>query len=278
MNSLATLHRAVLLSTPTLVLLVCAGLLLATPIWAQQEPIAALASDNAAQDDDADEATTEDAATTAKEDEEEDLSFFARTTVTATGTEVETFRVAVPTIVIDHEQIVQEIPNNAADLMRNQPGVDINGIGPNQGRPTIRGHRGHRVLFLVDGLRLNNVRRQTDFGEITGLVDIETVESVEVVRGAASVLWGSGAIGGVLNLVTKVPPFGAGTRVGGGLTLRYSDTDEQTKGSLNLRGGSEDWSWSLTGTIRDASDYDAPSGSFGDITLADDTPVVDTGV
>lgn len=159
-------------------------------------------------------------------DDEDGMSFFARTTVTATGTEIDTFRVATPTIVIDREQIVREIPNNAADLMRNQPGVDINGIGPNQGRPTIRGQRGHRVLFLEDGLRLNNVRRQTDFGEITGLVDIETVESVEVVRGAASVLWGSGAIGGVLNVVTKVPPFGAGSRFGGGLTLRYSDNDE----------------------------------------------------
>jgi hemoglobin/transferrin/lactoferrin receptor protein len=212
------------------------------------------------------------------EDEEEPLSFFSQTTVTATGTEVEAFRVATPTIVIDTEQIVQEIPNNAADLMRNQPGVDINGIGPNQGRPTIRGQRGHRVLFLEDGLRLNNVRRQTDFGEITGLVDIETVDSVEVVRGAASVLWGSGAIGGVLNLVTKVPPFGAGSRFGGGVTLRYSDNDEQTKGSLNLSGASETWSWSVTGTIRDASDYEAPSGSFGDVTLDNDTPVLDTGV
>ena len=70
-------------------------------------------------------------------------------------------------------------------------------------RPVIRGQRGLRVLFLEDGLRLNNARRQTDFGEITGLVDVDDVASVEVVRGPMSVLYGSDAIGGVLNLVTQ---------------------------------------------------------------------------
>jgi hemoglobin/transferrin/lactoferrin receptor protein len=214
----------------------------------------------------------------AAEEDEEQISFFARTTVTATGHEAEIFRVPTPTTVIDREEIAKEIPNNAADLMRNQPGVDVNGIGPNQGRPTIRGQRGHRVLFLEDGLRLNNIRRQTDFGEITGLVEIENVQSVEVVRGAASVLWGSGAIGGVLNLVTKVPPFGADGRLGGRLMLRYSDNDEQTKGSASLSGGAEKWSWSLSGTVRDADDYEAPGDTFGEVTLENDTPVLDTAV
>ena len=99
------------------------------------------------------------------------------------------------------------MPNNAADLLRDQPGVDVNGVGVNQARPVIRGQRGLRVLFLEDGLRMNNARRQTDFGEITGLVDVDDVSSVEVVRGPMSVLYGSDAIGGVLNLVTKRRAF-----------------------------------------------------------------------
>ena len=69
---------------------------------------------------------------------------------------------------------------------------------------------GLRVLFLENGLRINNPRRQTDFGEITGLVDLESVSTIEVVRGPASVLYGSDAIGGVLNLISADPLFAPG--------------------------------------------------------------------
>src|SRR5204862_6178026 len=126
-------------------------------------------------------------------------SFFAETTVTATGSERNVFDIATPVTVIREKKIRQKAAENPADLLREQPGVDINGVGPNQIRPIIRGQRGLRVLFLEDGLRLNNPRRQTDLGEIGGLVDLHTVASIEVVRGPASVLYGSIVIGGVLN-------------------------------------------------------------------------------
>ena len=91
----------------------------------------------------------------------------------------------------------------------------------------IRGQRGLRVLFLEDGLRLNNARRQTDFGEITGLVDLDSVDTVEVVRGPASVLYGSDAIGGVLNLVTTRPRFGDATPLRAArLEVRYGSAPE----------------------------------------------------
>src|SRR4051795_838271 len=96
-------------------------------------------------------------------------SFFAETTVTATGSKRDVFEIATPVTVIRDQTIEQKSPQNAAELLREQPGVDINGVGPNQGRPVIRGQRGLRVLFLENGLRMNNPRRQTDFGEVTGL-------------------------------------------------------------------------------------------------------------
>jgi hemoglobin/transferrin/lactoferrin receptor protein len=134
------------------------------------------------------------------------------------------------------------------------------------------------VLFLEDGLSLNNPRRQTDFGEITGLVDVEQAETVEVVRGPASVLYGSGAIGGVLNVLTKAPPSGGGRDLRGGLALRASSADEQEKVSADVAGYGGRWRWSLQGSRRDAEDYEAPSGSFGDVRLPDDATVFDTGV
>ncbi|MEO8505495.1 MAG: Plug domain-containing protein, partial [Acidobacteriota bacterium] len=83
-------------------------------------------------------------------------SFFAATTVTALGRETDSFEVATPVTVVPLQEIERRMPANPAALLLDQPGVDLNGVGPNQQRPVIRGQRGLRVLFLEDGLRLNN--------------------------------------------------------------------------------------------------------------------------
>ena len=197
------------------------------------------------------------------------------TIVTATGSEVDAFDIPISVSVI--KEIEERPANTAADLLLTEPGVDINGVGANQTRPIIRGQRGHRVLFLEDGLLVNNPRRQADFGEITGIVDLGRIETVEVVRGPASVLYGSGAVGGVLNLITHQPPLG-GDRFAVSLGLRGSTADEQQKATLNLQGGSERFSYLLDFATRDAEDYEAASGSFGDVTLNDETTVFDSGV
>jgi hemoglobin/transferrin/lactoferrin receptor protein len=204
---------------------------------------------------------------------EEDLSFFASTSVTATGSETDTFDIPTPVIVIDAERIQELQPDNAADLLRYEPGVDVNGIGPNQPRPIIRGQRGLRVLFLENGLRMNNARRQTDFGEITGLVDVNNVETVEVVRGPASVLYGSDAIGGVLNLITKVPSGGTGRNTGVSLGLRHGSAGGSTAGSASFFGHSDRFSFSAGGTYRDGENYDSAAGSFGAIRLEQELEV-----
>ena len=209
---------------------------------------------------------------------DEDLSFFATTAVTATGSETDTFDIPAPIIVIDAERIGEIRPDNAADLLRDQPGVDVNGIGPNQARPIIRGQRGLRILFLENGLRMNNARRQSDFGEITGLVDVDNIETMEVVRGPASVLYGSDAIGGVMNLITKVPAGGSGRGFGVNLGLRFSSADEQIKTHAGIHGHSDKLSYAVGASFRSSEDYEAPAGDFGRITLPADTVVHDSGI
>jgi len=205
-------------------------------------------------------------------------SFFAETTVTATGSKRDVFEIATPVTVIREETIEQKSPQNAAELLREQPGVDINGVGPNQGRPVIRGQRGLRVLFLENGLRLNNPRRQTDFGEVTGLVDLNSVATIEVVRGPASVLYGTDAIGGVLNLVSKEPSFPANTNFTGFVEGRYSNTGSLASGSAGFNGRIGALTMQLGGTKRQVDDYDVPSGTFGAIRLQNSATVLDSGV
>ena len=205
-------------------------------------------------------------------------SFFAETTVTATGSERNVFDIATPVTVIREEKIEQKTAENPADLLREQPGVDVNGVGPNQIRPVIRGQRGLRVLFLEDGLRLNNPRRQTDFGEIGGLVDLHNVSSIEVVRGPASVLYGSDAIGGVMNAVSREPQFRNGSNFAGYVEGRHSSVGDLSGLSAGIDAKIGRFTFQLGGTRRQSENYGVPGGRFGAINLDDDARVLDTGI
>lgn len=211
--------------------------------------------------------------------EPQDASVFYEVTVTATSTPQDVFDVPNPVSVINRLEIERKMPETATDLLRTLPGVDVNGVGPQQPRPIIRGQRGQRILVMEDGIRLNNPRRQSDFGELPSLVDTNGVEQVEVVRGPGSVLYGSDAIGGVLNIITDRPPaFDLGDQFGGAVGLRYGSSGSLQAGALTLNGREGRFGWLIRGFWREADDYDAPSGSYGEITLDDTTPVLLSGI
>jgi hemoglobin/transferrin/lactoferrin receptor protein len=194
--------------------------------------------------------------------------------VTATRSEKDVFLTPTPVGVMDAQDLLELQPNTAADLFTRLPGLDITGVGANQVRPSIRGQRGQRILLIQDGLRLNNARRQQDFGEIPGLVDVSRLETIEIVRGPSSVLYGTDAIGGVVNLRTSKPRYDG---VHGSLGFRYSEYDQQYKGIGTVSGRMGDFSFQLSGSGRGASAYDAPSGTYGEITLDSTTKVLNSG-
>src|SRR5436190_10722227 len=126
--------------------------------------------------------------------------------ITATRTEKDVFDTPSAVSVIDSATLGRRLPNTPVDAFRDLPGLDITGVGTNQTRPTIRGLGGQRILLLEDGLRLNNSRRQQDFGELPAIAGISGIDRVDVVRGPASVLYGTDAIGGVVNIITAGLP------------------------------------------------------------------------
>jgi len=195
--------------------------------------------------------------------------------VTATRSERAISTIPRPISVIGNREIDRFQANNFADLFRNLPGLEVTGVGANQTRPTIRGQRGQRILLLQDGIRLNNTRRQRNFGELPALVDVSQVEQVEVVRGPASVLYGSDAIGGVINVITRGP---AQEGLTGTASLRGATIGDQQRLAARVSGRTGAFTYQLGLTDRRTSDYEAPAGAFGDITLADDVTVRDTGV
>jgi hemoglobin/transferrin/lactoferrin receptor protein len=134
---------------------------------------------------------------------------FDRLQVTATRTQRAIVDVPASVDVIDREQMDQELVHDLKDLLRYTPGVSVTG---NSGRFSgiggirIRGLDGNRVLIQTDGIP---VADGFSFGSYLNanrnLVDMETLKRVEIVRGPASSLYGSDALGGVVAYVTKDP-------------------------------------------------------------------------
>jgi hemoglobin/transferrin/lactoferrin receptor protein len=203
----------------------------------------------------------------------------AAVTVTATRTARETFFVPQPVAVLDSAALRERLANSAVELFRYLPGLDVTGVGSNQLRPQIRGQRGQRILLLQDGLRLNNSRRQQDFGELPALAGLTDLHRVEVVRGPSSVLYGTDAIGGVINIISPdLPGVERDGEIHGFAAYRHGSADRQRLPSGGIQARFGRFAFRASGAHRGSDPYFAPAGTFGDITLDSEVPVHGTGV
>ena len=199
--------------------------------------------------------------------------------VTATRTPLRLERVPQAVNLIDSVTLRSQVNASPIRFLGDLPGVDLTGVGPNQERPVIRGEVGQRILLLSDGLRLNNSRRQQDFGELPALVDPNTLDRVEVVRGPSSVLYGSDAIGGVINLIGAGLPWEANNgTIRNAVRMTYGSNGQEARPSASSYGRFDRFTYRLDGTARSADRYDAPAGSFGDVTLGHAEHVLDSGI
>lgn len=198
--------------------------------------------------------------------------------VTASRQEESSADVPAPITVIDRKMIEQAQPEKMADLFKEIPGVEIDGEGPFRGLPVIRGFSSNRVLIMVDGQRLNNARESTTFAGIQpGLVNLSEVERIEVLRGPASVQYGSDAIGGVINIITRAPDLGATEfEVNGDVSYGYGTAADSQQAAAYVAGSGQGFAFDLGASYQDASDYTAADGAhddsrYVDYTLEDDT-------
>ncbi|MFW5385981.1 MULTISPECIES: TonB-dependent hemoglobin/transferrin/lactoferrin family receptor [unclassified Yersinia (in: enterobacteria)] len=119
--------------------------------------------------------------------------------VTATGNERSSFEAPMMVTVIEGTSPTSETATSAADMLRKIPGLTVTGSGRVNGQDvTLRGYGKQGVLTLVDG-----IRQGTDTGHLNAtFLDPALVKRVEVVRGPSALLYGSGALGGVISFET----------------------------------------------------------------------------
>jgi len=158
-------------------------------------------------------------------------------TVTATRIEESVFHVPQSVSLIQSEEILEGNFRTTPESLQEAPGILVQETAYGHGSPFIRGLTGKHILILVDGIRFNNSTFRFGPNQYLNNIDPYIIERVEVMRGPASVLYGSDAIGGVINLITKRrEDFSPEKDVDGMFTGRYGSADESKIGRIEVNG------------------------------------------
>ncbi len=153
---------------------------------------------------------------------------------------------------ISAQTIERSNENNIIDvLVKNTPGFSAVKTGPNISKPYIRGLGYNRVLTLYDGVR----QEGQQWGDEHGMeVDSYNIDKAEVVKGPASLVYGSDAMAGVVSLFPFVPKENDG-RVRGRWLSEYQSNNGLIGNGFRLSSGSTHWIWALRGSLRVARNY-----------------------
>ncbi len=143
---------------------------------------------------------------------------------------------------VTKRELEERLPRSAPDALRFEPGVFVQQTGHGQGSPIVRGRTGQQTVLLFDGIRLNNSIYRQGPNQYFFTIDARTIHSIDVLRGGASTLYGSDAIGGVLHARPIEPTWAGelGTFVRPRAFLRWAsaDADFAERGQVDAQIGS----------------------------------------
>lgn len=156
---------------------------------------------------------------------------------------------------VNKDQLINRPSGNLIDAIAKVPGVSQVTTGAGISKPVIRGLSYNRVVTLVDGAK----QEGQQWGDEHGMeVDQYSAERVEILRGAASLLYGSDALGGVINVVDALPsPEG---QIKGEVLSSYQSNNGLSGSSVMLQGNSNGFVWRARGSVKSAYSYNAPGG------------------
>lgn len=143
-------------------------------------------------------------------------------------------RIAETITIASREEIKKMAPQTSADLLANLPGIKVQKTQMGGGSPVIRGMEANRVLLVVDGVRMNNAIYRTGHLQSSITVSPTVLERTEVIYGPSSVIYGSDALGGVINYFTVIPEINSENMVNTSIFSRYSSVNNEKTNHLDL--------------------------------------------
>ena len=170
--------------------------------------------------------------------------------VTGTSRTTEITRSPVPMITLGRKELQQNLSTNIIDAISKLPGVSAVTTGPNVSKPFIHGLGYNRVLTLFDGVR----QEGQQWGDEHGVeVDENAVDHIEIVKGPASLTYGSDALAGVVNLLSA-PPVPDST-IKGHVETNYQTNNGLITAHADIAGNKRGFIWGVVASYKLASNY-----------------------
>ena len=173
---------------------------------------------------------------------------------------------------ISYKEIASTNPQTSVDALAQHGGVFVQKSQMGGGSPVIRGFEANRVLLVVDGIRLNNAIYRNGHLQNAITVDQAMIERMEVVFGPNSLIYGSDALGGVVNFKTKSPMLSGESnkwKTSSGYYLRHSTANNEKSAHIDFSIGSNKWgsltslTYSDFGDLRTGANRDDRFPDFG---------------
>ena len=170
--------------------------------------------------------------------------------VTGVTTASQLSRSPIPISIIKREELIGGVSINVIDALSRKPGMAQLSTGPAISKPFIRGLGYNRVVVINDGVR----QEGQQWGDEHGIeIDEYSINKVEILKGAASLMYGSDAIAGVINILTNVP-VAEGT-IRGNIMSNYQTNNRLRGAGFNMAGNNSGFNWSVWGSYKAAADY-----------------------
>ena len=199
--------------------------------------------------------------------------FNAQVSVTAARSQRETRQIPLHIETITKASIDQDNTLSTGDALTTVANITPVGNGPFGVRPRLRGLDSTRLLVLVDGERLNTARQATDRqGAEVGLISPDAISRMEIVNGAGTLLYGSDALAGTINIITNEPGFSGQDRLLYGFNGYYSSNENGARGTATIGASGSRYAIRLQAGLESYDDYKA-----GKLTVEDTNPFFATG-
>jgi hemoglobin/transferrin/lactoferrin receptor protein len=177
--------------------------------------------------------------------------------VTATRRAETSTEVPQAVTIVSEKELRRRSGQTNADLLHGDIGTFVQQTTPGQAVIIVRGLKGSEVLHLVDGFRLNNAFFRNAPNQYPALVDPLMLEQIEVVRGPSSVLYGSDAMGGVVQMLSRTPRYSnaddGAWQNSGRVRTRYASADSSSISRAEYAGSSERLSVQAGATYQDVN-------------------------
>ncbi|GDY34478.1 outer membrane protein [Acidovorax sp. NB1] len=180
-------------------------------------------------------------------------------TVSASGLQLGTSDMTTPATVLEGDELVRRREATLGETLNSEPGITSSHFGAGASRPIIRGMDGPRVKVLSDGAELHDASTISPDHAVVSEPLLAT--QIEVLRGPSALIYGNGAVGGVVNVLDgKVPTAVPAKGLEGSAELRANSGAREGAGAFSLTGGTGNLAVHVEGVARDAGDYRVGKG------------------